>query len=213
MRVVFGEFALDPDLRELRSAGGPIHLSPKAFQMLALLVEKRSRAVSKEDLYAHLWPDTYVEEANLKNLVVEVRAALGDDPRAPRFIKTLYGFGYAFIAGATEGGRAPAIAPDSWCLKHLSRIFRLAEGENVVGRDPTCSAVIDELDVSRFHARITIAGLTTTIEDLGSKNGTFVDGVRITTRTPLASGTEIRLGETPLTFHRREAPESTRSAW
>ena len=108
---------------------------------------------------------------------------------------------------------APAIAPSSCFLQHFSRVFRLAEGENVVGRDPTCTAVIDELDVSRFHARITITGPTVTVEDLGSKNGTFVDGARITTKTPLAAGNEIRLGETPLTFHRREAPESTRSAW
>jgi DNA-binding winged helix-turn-helix (wHTH) protein len=210
MRVSFGEFSFDSELRELASGGQAVHLSPKAFQLLAFLIERRPRAVSKEDLYAHLWPATFVEEANLKNLVAEVRAALKDDPRAPRFVKTLYGYGYSFIAGAVGGDRAPAMG--ACFLRYLSRHFPLGEGENVIGRDPACAVVIDEPDVSRYHARIVVSASAATIEDLGSKNGTFVDGEPIQGKVPLAPGKEVRLGETPLTFYCREALPSTRSA-
>ena len=207
MRVTFGEFTYDEALRELTSRGQRVHLSPKAFQLLGYLLAQRPRAVTKEDLYAHLWPDTFVEEANLKNLVVEVRSALGDDRRAPRFIKTIYGFGYSFIAGVTANQES-----GNCFLRYFSRHFALVEGENVLGRDPTCTPMIDELDVSRYHARITINGDAATIEDLGSKNGTYVAGARITAVVPLEPGSEIRLGLTPLTFHRRDVLESTRSA-
>ena len=213
MRVSFGEFSFDSELRELTSRGLPVHLSPKAFQLLAFLIEHRPRALAKEDLYAHLWPATFVEEANLKNLVAEIRAALGDDPRAPRFVKTLYGHGYAFIGGATELDRtSPLPESASWFLQFYSRTFVLSQGENVVGRDPACAAVIDEPDVSRYHARILIAGDSATIEDLGSKNGTFVDGVRIREKTALSPGNEIRLGATVLSFRGRDALQSTKSA-
>lgn len=213
MRVSFGQFDFDSDVRELTSRGLPVHLSPKAFQLLSFLIERRPRAVSKEDLYAHLWPATFVEEANLKNLVAEIRAALQDDPRAPRFVKTLYAHGYAFIAGTAERGRASTSPENAMCfLQHYSRSFALSEGENVVGRDPACAVVIEEPDVSREHARIAIDRDSVTIEDLGSKNGTFVDGVRIREKHALSPGSEIRLGETVLTFRRRDALLSTKSA-
>ena len=210
MRVAFGEFSFDSEMRELAASGRPVHLSPKSFQLLALLLERRPRAVSKEDIYEHLWPDTFVEDANLKNLVKEVRAALGDDPRAPRFIKTLYGYGYAFIAGTSQKVRAAADS-GAFFLQYYSKRLRLEEGENVIGRDAGCAAVIDQTDVSRYHARIVVSGATASIEDLGSKNGTFLDGKKIVGKTALLPGSEIRLGETSLSFYRSDPHTSTRS--
>ena len=87
---------LDTDTRELRRKALPIHLSPKAFQLLQLLVENRPKALSKASLQERLWPDTFVVEANLSNLVGEVRAALGDDAHRPHFVRTVHAFGYAF---------------------------------------------------------------------------------------------------------------------
>jgi DNA-binding winged helix-turn-helix (wHTH) protein len=212
MRVAFGEYTFDSETRELARGGQSVHLSPKAFQLLAFVIERRPRAVSKEELYAHLWPATYVEEANLKNLTAEVRSALKDDPRAPRFIKTLYGYGYAFIAGATEHDAATPPATGAFFLRHFSRHFPLAGGENLIGRDPGCAVAIDAPDVSRYHARIVVSESSATIEDLGSKNGTFVEGVRIGGKTPLPAGAAIRLGETTLSFHHRDALASTKTA-
>ena len=101
MQVRFSDFVLDTDTRELLRDSRPIHLSPKAFQLLELLVETRPRALPKDTLYNRLWPNTFVVEANLSNLVGEVRAALGDNPRRPRFVRTVHGFGYAFSEAAT----------------------------------------------------------------------------------------------------------------
>ena len=78
MSVRFGPFVLDPEARELRCDGSPLHLSPKAFQLLAALVESRPKALSKANLHDRLWPDTFVVEANLANL-----EDLLDDPRLP----------------------------------------------------------------------------------------------------------------------------------
>ena len=94
--VRFGQFALDRGTRRLLAAGAEVHLSPKAFELLLILLAERPRAVSKADLHARLWPDAFVSEANLFGLIKEIRHALVDDSRQPRFIRTLHGFGYAF---------------------------------------------------------------------------------------------------------------------
>ena len=72
------------------------HSRRRRFQLLGLLVERHPRALSKTELQDRLWPDTFVVEKNLTNLVSEIREALGDDPATPRFIRTVHRFGYAF---------------------------------------------------------------------------------------------------------------------
>ena len=96
MQVSFGEFVLDLDSRELRRGVEPVRLSPKAFQLLEILVANRPKALSKADLQDRLWPDTFVVEKNLANLVSEIRQALGDSPSALGFIRTVPRYGYAF---------------------------------------------------------------------------------------------------------------------
>lgn len=98
MPVDFGGFTLDESRRQLFKGAEAVHLSPKAFQLLSILVAERPRAVSKKDLQDRLWPDTFVTEGNLSSAVAELRSALGDDRRESRFIRTLYGFGYSFAA-------------------------------------------------------------------------------------------------------------------
>ena len=77
--------------------GEEIHLSPKSFELLTLLVESRSRAVSREELHQKLWPSSYVLETNLASLVAEIRRALGDSAAHPRYVRTVHRFGYWFI--------------------------------------------------------------------------------------------------------------------
>ena len=83
MQVRFGTFVLDPETRELLNAGHPVPLSPKAFELLSILVAERPKAISKSDLQDRLWPATFVVEKNLANLVSEIRDAIGDDPPDP----------------------------------------------------------------------------------------------------------------------------------
>jgi non-specific serine/threonine protein kinase len=95
-RWTFGDFVLDLDSRQVQRAGVPVAISPKALQLLGILVEAHPRALSKSELQDRLWPGTFVVEKNLTNLVGEIRDALGDDPAHPRYIRTVHRFGYAF---------------------------------------------------------------------------------------------------------------------
>ena len=93
----FGEFVLDSETRQLLRACEPRHVSPKAFHLLEVLVSSRPRVWSKRELQDLLWPDTTVVEANLPNLVAELRAALEDDPQQPRYVRTVHRYGYGFV--------------------------------------------------------------------------------------------------------------------
>lgn len=210
-QVRFGDFVLDLATRELLRRGRPVHLSPKAYRLLTILVEDRPRALSKEDLQDRLWPETYVVEANLANIVGEIRAALGDDPRRPRYVRTVHGFGYAFQGppGATaEAGAAGTVYRLIWKGGRAT----LAAGEHVLGRDAESSVVLDSPSVSRRHARIVITESQATVEDLGSKNGTLLNDQPVVAPQPLADGDRIRVGTVGLTFRILPSAASTQTA-
>jgi len=101
MRTCFGPFTLDPDTRQLFDEGGEVRLTPKAFDLLVLLVQERPKVLHKRDLLARIWPNTHVVEANLNVLVGELRRALGDQSKEPRYIRTVHATGFAFAADAS----------------------------------------------------------------------------------------------------------------
>ncbi|MFI5169991.1 MAG: winged helix-turn-helix domain-containing protein, partial [Vicinamibacterales bacterium] len=108
MRIQFAEFILDAGSRQLLRNGHEVRVVPKAFDLLKLLLERRPDAVSREEIRDRLWPSTFVSESTLTSLVTDLRAALDDDAAEPRFVRTVYGRGYAF-AGAV----APATAAET----------------------------------------------------------------------------------------------------
>lgn len=205
MTYRFGSFTLDGDTRQLLLNDDEIHLSPKAFELLTMLLASRPRAVSKAELQQQLWPSTFVEETNLAGLVAEIRRALHDAATTPTFVRTVYRFGYRFVGEASEGARATRTEPPRArpCLVFENRQVALMEGANVIGREPDATIQCDSPGVSRYHARIVLSNGEATVEDLGSKNGTFVKGERITSAR-LSDGDEIRLGAVSLIF--RMAP-------
>jgi DNA-binding winged helix-turn-helix (wHTH) protein len=199
--VRFGEFVFDSGSRELRGPGGPRRLTPKAFECLGALVERRPQAVSQAQLRDRLWPKTFVADTSLRRVIAEIRAALGDDERQPRFIRTVRGFGYAFCEPAEEEGTGRRAEGNAACrLEWGQREIPLHEGENILGRTDDAVAWIDSPRVSRRHAHITVSSGKATIEDLGSKNGTIVSGRRIDGPTPLQGGDQIELGSVLMTF-------------
>jgi DNA-binding winged helix-turn-helix (wHTH) protein len=208
MRIQFGECTFDAIRREVRRDDGVVHLSPHAFELLARLVARRPRAVSKDELLSVLWPRTFVTEASLAGLVAEIRRAIGDDAREPRHLRTVHGFGYAFSDGAAAAADEEAVYRLVWGAREVA----LAEGENVLGRDPLAAVPIDDATVSRHHARIVILAGGARLEDLGSKNGTWLRGRRIASPEALADGDEIRVGPAVLTFRAFVASGSTQSA-
>ena len=214
MRLPFGPYLLDLASRQLLRGTDVVHLSPKAFELLGILISHRPKALSKSELQERLWPNTFVVEKNLANLVGEIREAIGDDPSNPQFIRTVHRFGYAFrdeLPGDTVRRSTSRGGEVSFRLKWTGGRVTLEEGEHMIGRDPDAEIFLDSAGVSRQHARIRIAAGRATIEDLGSKNGTSVGDQRVEGPTTLADGDIIGIGSVKLTFKIIETPRSTKS--
>jgi DNA-binding winged helix-turn-helix (wHTH) protein len=203
MKVAFGRFVFDSETRELLESGRRVRLSPKAFDLLRLLLERRPNVVSKIEIHDRIWPGAFVGDANLSVVVAEIRQVLGDDSKDAEFVRTVHRVGYAFSGAVAEHSSVPAssrpVTLKAWLVWN-DRSLPLIEGENVVGRDPRCGVWLDASGVSRRHARIDVAAGQASIEDLQSSNGTFVKGRRITAPRTLADGDEIELGAAAVTF-------------
>jgi DNA-binding winged helix-turn-helix (wHTH) protein len=203
---------LDVGTRQLLRAGREIAFAPKAFEFLELLLRSRPRAVSRTRLQAAIWPDTHVGASSLHVLVSQVRTALEDDASEPRFIRTVDRFGYAFAGAAREEGEAPSAAE---AARPRARIvgkdqeYLLGEGVHVFGREEGASVRADSSGVSRQHARLVVSEDAATLEDLGSKNGTFVGDERVSSPRVLADGDVIRLGQAVrLAYYKAEADDT-----
>jgi DNA-binding winged helix-turn-helix (wHTH) protein len=207
MKLVFGDCVLDLRARQLTRGGQVVPLEPKMFELLAALITRSPAVVTNNELDELLWPQVYVARTSLTRLVSELRAALGDTARNARIIRTVYKTGYAFSATVTRMPEAgpPAIIELIW----NKQLLPLTEGEHFAGRDAECSLTIDAGTVSRRHARITVVAGTATIEDLGSTNGTYVNGMRISGPTPLGPGDELMLGSEVLQARSRQTSALT----
>jgi DNA-binding winged helix-turn-helix (wHTH) protein len=209
MRVRFGECLLDAETHELLRQDQPVHLAPKAFQVLELLLETRPRVVSKSEIHEKVWPGTFVSEATLASAISDIRAAIGGGKRDARFIRTVHGVGYSFCGDATDVARSAAVVGAPCRLIWEDREIPLAVGENVLGRGEDVALRINDNSISRHHARITVGESSATLEDLGSKNGTFVHGCQIARSHCLSDGEEIRLGKVTLLFRTLSTNGST----
>ncbi len=204
MPLRFGAYTFDAQQRELRCNGETLPLSPKAFLLLELLIDARPNPVAHDLLYQRLWPDVVVEPGNLHGLVSEIRSTLDDRDHA--IVRTVHRVGYAFAAaGAVEESVRYSI------LLGTDEI-PLRSGENVIGRDPHDAVVIHSPDVSRHHARLIVAGTRVTLEDLGSKNGTFVGTRRVTDPIEVTPGDDILIGTVRLRLVQVDALATTATA-
>jgi DNA-binding winged helix-turn-helix (wHTH) protein len=210
MRLIFDPWALDLDRRLLTKGGQAVSLSPKAFDLLALLAGQHEKAFAKAELHAHLWPDTFVSDGSLTILIAEIREVLDDDAEQPKYVRTVRRFGYGFCAPVvtSDSAKAPASLRSNGWLIWGDRSIALAEGETLLGRAADAQVRFDVPGVSRRHARITISGLNVSLEDMGSQNGTYVRGDRISRPTMLGDGDEIRLGPVVIVF-RLVSPDSS----
>ena len=193
MRIRFGECVVDAAARVVTRGGEPTTLSPRAFDLLQVLLERRPQVVPQAELRDRLWPNTFVAYTSLARLVTELRKAIGDDSRKPRLVRTVYGRGYSFTGDAIE--------EISGCsLFWADRMIPLLEGENVIGRDDECHVRVESAKVSRRHARILVTNGQAVLEDLGSKNGTFVGAAAVRAPRRLSEGDEILVGAAVLRF-------------
>ena len=194
----FGEFTIDSGTRQLLADAAERHISPKAFELLLLLIEARSRAVSKSELQERLWPSTFVGETNLATLVAEIRRALNDSAQEPAYVRTVHRFGYRFVAAVSTASDHVDVA--RMFVRSAEREFPLSEGATIIGRAHDVGIRVDSGGVSRHHARITVTRDGAHVEDLGSKNGTYVSGKLLDGMQALRDGDEIRVGPVALFF-------------
>jgi len=126
-------------------------------------------------------------------------------------LRTVHGFGYSFIGDPVDEENGAHSANLRFRVVRGKRTFLLFEGENVLGRDPEARVSIDHASVSRHHARISIRNGKAEIEDLRSRNGTFVSGRSVTAAAALEDGDVIGLGPVTLVFEILGTPGTTES--
>jgi DNA-binding winged helix-turn-helix (wHTH) protein len=210
VRLAFADCVLDLDTREVFREARAVSLSPKAFELLELLVRERPKAVSKDTIHDTLWRGVFVSDASLSNLVAELRGALGDDAERSRIIRTVRRFGYAFI-GAASGSTERAVDLASFRLLWEAREIELEDGDNLLGREKGVRVWIDDPAVSRHHARIQIEAGRATLEDLDSKNGTFLNGSAVESPAALSNGDRIQIGRAEMTIRELRPTGSTQT--
>jgi DNA-binding winged helix-turn-helix (wHTH) protein len=207
-RVLFEQFCFDSERRILERGGEAVHLTPRAFRLLELLIRQRPKAVSKRELLDSVWSGGIVEEANLKTLVREIRTAVEERGGRADVIRTVFGFGYAFAGRVEESpelSEAPAVVVARW----EGTSAMLPAGCHLIGRRPDCAIMIDAPSISRVHAKLHVAAASLRLEDLGSKNGTFVEGRRVTDAVDLLPRCTIRVGEVEISLARLDAADAS----
>jgi hypothetical protein len=209
VQVRFADYNLDTEARQLFRGSREVHLSPKAFELLKVLVESRPRALSKQELLEKVWPGVFVSEASLARGINEIRDAIDDHSRSDGFVQTVHGFGYRFASAGVFGLDAGSGAEAACWLIGANLEFRLGNGEHIIGRDPGLPIRLESPKISRHHARMIVSGRDVSIEDLDSKNGTFVGGARIDKVTRLHPDDEIQIGPIRLRLKFVDDPAST----
>ena len=207
MVIHFGTFTLDGDRRQLFRDGAAVHLTPKAFDLLVVLATNAPRVVNKRELHEQLWPETFVSDATLTSVVKELRRALDDRSSAAPIIRTAHGVGYAFCA-TNEGRHASQTAAHHWLVLRGRRIA-LRDGEYFVGRDEESHICLDDVSVSRRHARLVIDGPTVRLEDMGSKNGTTVGDVAVHGAVVLRGDDRLSFGSVSAVYRSSDSGVST----
>ena len=208
VRARFGAFEVDLGRRLLLHAGADVRLTPKAFELLALLVDAAPRVLQKQELHKRLWKGQFVSDASLAGLVKELRHALNDHDRNARIIRTAHGVGYCFEAPLERAGLAHSAAVIRWVVVGSRRIV-LDEGENVIGRDSASAIYLNVGGVSRRHARILLADNDARLEDLSSKNGTMLNQVPVSAPMRLHDGDCIQVGPAIVLYHASVSGVST----
>lgn len=211
MRLKFGSWEIDTDRRLLTHDGAPASLSPKAFDLLVALAQHHEKAFSKAELHQILWPDSFVSDGSLAVLIAEIRNVLNDDAGQAQFIRTVRRFGYGFCAPVIKQSASPLPSSGGgggWVIWG-NRSIAVGPNESVLGRSLDADIRFDVPGVSRRHARIVVDGERVALEDLGSQNGTYLRGERISGPATLVDGDEVRLGPVSLVFRRVSADRST----
>jgi DNA-binding winged helix-turn-helix (wHTH) protein len=213
---LLGEWHVEPALDRISRGREVVRVPPRAMQVLLCLVDRGGQVVTKRQLIDAVWDEECVTEGALTRCVAILRRILGDDAGQPRYVENVPRRGYRLVMPtrppSDDREAACGSRPSSCWLSFGQRRFDLAEGENVIGRAQDAAVHIDHKNVSRHHARIRVAGARATVEDLGSRNGTFLGGRRLETACDLHDGDAIGIGSVTLVFRVFNPQGSTEAA-
>lgn len=209
-----GAWLVEPALDRISRDGTVVRLRPRAMDVLVVLAAAAGTLAAKQQLVDAVWRTEFVSDHALTQVIAELRAAFGDDARRPAYIENIPRRGYRLVAAVTPVAAAvPATRQVSLPCKLRSDQgdHLLRQGANVIGRTGDADICIDRSEVSRCHARILVEGADATLEDLGSKNGTYLNGARLGQPTALSDGDEIWIGRSVARFRFLVAGEPTRT--
>jgi DNA-binding winged helix-turn-helix (wHTH) protein len=191
-----GDWLVEPSLNRISKDEISVQLELKVMDVLVCLVERAGEMVTRQEIIDRVWATGFIADNTLSHAIAEMRTALGDDAREPHYIETIPRRGYRMIAPVApiDADRVQPSGSVFW-LTGAGVELVLRQGENLIGRAPDAYVRIKSPKISRRHARITVDGESAVVEDLGSKNGTFVGDVRVDRPTPLGHADQIRLGQ------------------
>jgi DNA-binding winged helix-turn-helix (wHTH) protein len=204
-----GSWIVEPESNVIRQGSDEVRLEPRVMNLLVHLASRPGLVTSKDQIVDAVWDGAFISESALTRTIADLRKALGDDARSPRYIETISKRGYRLVAEVSGGSPDAVSAHSRFSLVWNGRAHPLSSREFVLGRDPHCTMCLSSGNVSRRHARIVSTGQAATIEDLGSRNGTRVNGARITAPRLLADGDEIHVGTETLVFRDGSSPAIT----
>jgi DNA-binding winged helix-turn-helix (wHTH) protein len=206
-----GDWLFEPTLGQISCGKRTVRLRPRAVEVLSCLAASPGAVVSRDRLIDAVWRTSHVSENVVSQVITELRAAFGDDARSPCYIQNIPRRGYRLVAPVGRLDQDASVLDDLslYILAAAGIQFALVRGENLVGRSSGADLRINMTQVSRLHARIVVRGRAATIEDLESKNGTFINGERISKPTRLAIGDEIGFGPGSASFRFVLAGEPT----
>jgi DNA-binding winged helix-turn-helix (wHTH) protein len=191
------EWLVEPTLNRVSRDEVTVQLEHRVMAVLMCLAGRAGELVTRQDLVDCVWEKGFVSDNTITHAITELRKAFGDDARDPRFIETIHRRGYRLVASVTLDRPTLFMSeatPYSFLVVLKDLEIALHEGANVIGRAPDAAITIPSMKASRHHARINITGGSASLEDLDSKNGTFLNGKRIQQELPLNSGDLIGIG-------------------
>jgi DNA-binding winged helix-turn-helix (wHTH) protein len=194
---LLGAWLVEPMLDQISRDGRVVRLRPRAMDVLTCLAAAAGKLASKRDLIDAVWRTEHVSDHALTQVIAELRAALEDDARNPMYIENVPRRGYRLVTAVTPVAESVPPAREAavpFRLQGEGGDHPLKQGANLIGRTADADICIDRTAVSRAHARIVVTGTTATIEDLGSKNGTYLNGARLEQPAVLTNGDDIWIG-------------------
>jgi len=206
-----GDWTVLPRQNRIKSGDLSVHLRPRVMDVLAVLAAHGGEVVTRQEIIESVWRRRFIAESVLTRAVFELRRAFGDDPDQPRVIETLQGRGYRLLPEVRRLGASALAepAPVPMALYWRGQELQLAEGETLIGRSDNATIRVASDVVSRRHARIVADQLQATLEDLGAKNGTYLNGKRLEGSAVLQHGDRITIGPTVLIFRQVDDGDTT----